>query len=591
MDPADPAVATPKPPPAWDRLLVVVVSLEPWCASMVSAACDRGEFDVRTITRDAQSLERLLNLAPAVIVVDVTGGDRTPFDLLRALQARAETQSIPTLAVGASPDPLVRAATFSAGAEDFTHRGCDPTELTSRLRTLARLSAATARSLAAEAALQRVQQRLRVRERQVESANTMVDHVRDALQADNREQRSRVESMVQVGMELHRVHDTPVLLDRILSEARRLIHADAGTVFLREHRVLRFAFAQNDTLARRDGGSGGPGNLYLAVDDQSIAGWVAASGETVREADAYHIEPSRPYRFDPTFDRLTGYRTRSVLAIPLQTSLGRNVGVLQMLNALDDRGRPRDRFSDADAALLAHFGSLATAAIERSQLSDDLVRTVLRMTEMRDPFETFVHARCVADVSTLLFEGWASRRGLTGVAFERQRDRLHRAAMLHDVGKNGVPDHILQKPGPLTPEERSVVQRHVLLGAQLFVDQRTEHEAAAREVALNHHERWDGDGYPGHVTERGVPLADPVTGGPRQGGKRGEEIPIFARIVGLADVHDALSSPRPYKDAWPERRVLDTLRGESGRHFDPELVELLFERLESIREIRESSRS
>ncbi|MGA1267125.1 MAG: response regulator, partial [Phycisphaerales bacterium] len=292
MDPADPAVATPKPPPAWDRLLVVVVSLEPWCESMISAACDRGEFDVRTITRDGQSLERLLNLAPAVIVVDVTGGDRTPFDLLRALQARAETQSIPTLAVGASPDPLVRAATFSAGAEDFTHRGCDPTELTSRLRTLARLSAATARGLAAEAALQRVQQRLRERERQVESANTMVDHVRDALQADNREQRSRVESMVQVGMELHRVHDTPVLLDRILSEARRLIHADAGTVFLREHRVLRFAFAQNDTLARRDGGSGGPGNLFLAVDDQSIAGWVAASGETVLEADAYHIEPS-----------------------------------------------------------------------------------------------------------------------------------------------------------------------------------------------------------------------------------------------------------------------------------------------------------
>jgi HD-GYP domain-containing protein (c-di-GMP phosphodiesterase class II) len=128
----------------------------------------------------------------------------------------------------------------------------------------------------------------------------------------------------------------------------------------------------------------------------------------------------------------------------------------------------------------------------------------------------------------------------------------------------------------------------VVIGARLFMEHPTEFDEAARDVALNHHERWDGSGYPGHVDLAGTPLVDPSSSQPRRGGKRGEEIPLFARIVAVADVYDALSHRRTYKEAWDEKRVLNTMRAEKGRHFDPELVEIFFERLPEISEVREA---
>jgi HD-GYP domain-containing protein (c-di-GMP phosphodiesterase class II) len=130
------------------------------------------------------------------------------------------------------------------------------------------------------------------------------------------------------------------------------------------------------------------------------------------------------------------------------------------------------------------------------------------------------------------------------------------------------------------------MQQHTVIGARLFADSPTQFDETARDVVLNHHERWDGTGYPGHVDLEGRPLVDPATGATRAGGKRGEEIPLFARIVGLADVFDALSSRRAYKEAWDEAKVLDLVRGESGRHFDPELVDILLSRIDEIRAVR-----
>jgi response regulator RpfG family c-di-GMP phosphodiesterase len=126
-----------------------------------------------------------------------------------------------------------------------------------------------------------------------------------------------------------------------------------------------------------------------------------------------------------------------------------------------------------------------------------------------------------------------------------------------------------------------------VLGARLFSDRQSDFDEAAAEVALNHHERWDGNGYPGHV--------DVLTGKALKGqaqpdshpmGKKGEQIPLYGRIVALADVYDALSSARVYKDAWDESKVLDTIESESGRHFDPELIEIFFSSLEFLRAIQ-----
>ena len=128
------------------------------------------------------------------------------------------------------------------------------------------------------------------------------------------------------------------------------------------------------------------------------------------------------------------------------------------------------------------------------------------------------------------------------------------------------------------------MRKHPVIGAELLAPLRTMDRVVP--VVRHHHERWDGGGYPGYVDLDGRPLVDPATGQRRAGGKKGEDIPLFARIVGLADVFDALSSRRAYKEAWDEEKVLEFVRSESGRHFDPELVDILFARLEEVRAVR-----
>jgi response regulator RpfG family c-di-GMP phosphodiesterase len=155
------------------------------------------------------------------------------------------------------------------------------------------------------------------------------------------------------------------------------------------------------------------------------------------------------------------------------------------------------------------------------------------------------------------------------------------SAMLHDIGKVGIPDAILRKPGPLDEGELERMKMHVLFGACYFEDPRSEWDTLAREISLNHHEKWDGTGYPGAIADLRL---ERLPGLP---GKAGREIPLSARIVAVADVYDALSSKRAYKDAWEEDRVLTHMRRESGRHFDPELIGIFFEIYDVIRAIRQ----
>jgi putative two-component system response regulator len=138
---------------------------------------------------------------------------------------------------------------------------------------------------------------------------------------------------------------------------------------------------------------------------------------------------------------------------------------------------------------------------------------------------------------------------------EAEADLIMHAAPMHDVGKIGIPDRILQKPGPLDADEWAIMQRHVEYGAQILGEHDSELLSLARTIALTHHERWDGQGYP-----RGL---------------RGEEIPIAGRIAALADVFDALASERPYKGAWELPAVMGQIRMDRGTHFDPLLVDKL----------------
>ena len=420
---------------------------------------------------------------------------------------------------------------------------------------------------------------------------------RERLAKENVALAKNVAAFAQIDSELNHIQDIDILMERILLEARRLIGCDAGSVMLREGKQLSLKYVQNDTLPN---GHRLDASASIPVNDKSIAGYAAMSGESVNIEDAYAIPTGKPYSFNKSFDLASGYRTRSMLTIPLVTSAKKNVGVLQLLNPIDEDGKFRAGFSTTDIEAILHFASAATVALERAGLTRSLINRMIKMAELRDPSETGVHCDRVAAYSVILYEGWAKRHGIQGLDMERERDVLRIAARLHDVGKVAIPDAILKKPGRLTAEEYSVMQTHTTEGARLFRQGESVYDYAAMNVTLHHHQRWDGGGYPGDrdgefPSESGD--APPPTldcdsefaseSGDARPSKRidmkGQAIPLFARIVSVADVFDALSSKRMYKEAWPEDRVLTEMKVNAGKQFDPELIEILFEQIEEIR--------
>lgn len=385
----------------------------------------------------------------------------------------------------------------------------------------------------------------------------------------------------------YKVGDLDVMMETILTEARRMVGAEAGSIYIREGYRLVFSYSQNDFLSV---GENGGGSAYkdqqIPLTGNSLAGFVGREGVLLNIEDAYKISPEMLYRFDSDFDRRTGYISRSVLTLPLKDIKGDTLGVLQVINRLDQEGRPR-AFDQDDENLMSFFSSQASMALERAQLNRQMLLRSVKMAELRDPRETTLHVQRVAAMAVMLYEIWAAKRSLPKAEIRRNADHLSMAAMLHDIGKVGVPDTVLNKPGRLDPAERLEMQRHVVIGLKLFEPAFSDLDLMIRDVILNHHERWDGRGYPGWINlDTGLPL--PGRHGPDSSpvGKKGEEISIFGRVTAVADVFDALSFRRVYKDAFDEDLVCQIMMQESGHHFDPELVDDLLLNLDQAKFIR-----
>ena len=211
--------------------------------------------------------------------------------------------------------------------------------------------------------------------------------------------------------------------------------------------------------------------------------------------------------------------------------------------------------------LYRHRQQLDALVRERTQELEEtrlqIIRRLGRAAEYKDD-ETGTHVIRMSHFARLL--------ALAAGCGEVESERLFQAAPMHDIGKIGIPDQILQKPGVLDAEEMAVMRKHPAIGARIIGNHANPLLKTARLVALSHHEKWDGSGYPY--------------------GLEGEQIPLVGRIVAVADVFDALTSERPYKPAWPVERACAYLQEQSGRHFDPRLVQLFVAAMPEVEAIR-----
>jgi len=398
-------------------------------------------------------------------------------------------------------------------------------------------------------------------------------------------EKEKLKEIIRLGIELNNVHDVDILLERILFEARKFVNADAGTIYIREWDQLVFSHTQNDTLQKKlpPGDKLIYSTFRVPINVNSLSGYVAYNGEMLNIPDVYLIENSFPYSFDPSYDNSAGYHTTSMLTVPLKTDRDRVIGVLQIINALDKNNNPLP-FSSQDEMFIAHFASTASMVLQRSMLTRSMLLRMIQMAELRDPGETGAHVNRVASYSAEIYERWALHAGLSRDEIDKNRDVLRMAAILHDVGKVAISDLILKKPGHFNDEEYEIMKSHTFLGARLFLDSHSEFDEVACAVSLTHHENWDGTGYPGHIDiMTGLPVEKDSRG--RAVPMKGEEISIYGRVVAIADVFDALSSNRVYKQAWSEKDVLKEIKSMSGTKFDPDIVDTFFESLGIIRSL------
>jgi putative two-component system response regulator len=200
---------------------------------------------------------------------------------------------------------------------------------------------------------------------------------------------------------------------------------------------------------------------------------------------------------------------------------------------------------------------LQIAYNEIKDLSLEIIYRLAKAAEFKDEYTGF-HIQRIGFYSTKI----AEHLGLS----KEQVELIKYSSPLHDIGKLRIPDHILLKPGPLTKDEWEIMKTHTIMGAKILEGSKIKYLKAAEKIALLHHEKWDGTGYPY--------------------GLKGKKIPLFARIVSIADVFDALTSDRPYRKAFSVEGAFEIIKNESGKHFDPELVEIFLKIKDEIIEIR-----
>lgn len=338
------------------------------------------------------------------------------------------------------------------------------------------------------------------------------------------------------------------LLDIIAQQITKMLDVGRCTIYLKdvEKNELWSKIAQGRGLEHTE--------IRVPLNGNGVISICARTGETINLPNAYE-DP----RFSMDVDMVTDFRTHTLLAVPLKNNAGRVLGVFQVANKSD--GNPFDK---KDEGILLLLATLASSAIEIAKLYQDVhvaqLETIYRLAvtaEYRDQQDTRAHLKNISIISYLL----ALALGMT----KKEAELIKNASPLHDIGKVALADNILLKPGKLTPEEFEIMKSHTVYGGRILEGAHSKILQIAHKMSLYHHEKWNGLGYPKAL--------------------QGEEIPIEARIVTVADVFDALCVFRVYKKAWKTDDAYEYILGEAGKSFDPRVVAAFKKIYPSIRKL------
>lgn len=346
------------------------------------------------------------------------------------------------------------------------------------------------------------------------------------------------------------VTDLDYILSRDLSRSRDFFNCDAGTIYVAEKDessnadFLRFGYVQNDTKKL---------NSYeyissctkIPIDSSSIAGHVAKTKETLCIPDVYDLN-GVPFSFNKKFDVESGYRTRSMIVTPLFDYNNNVIGVLQLINK---KGQEGESFSREDVLCAEIISKHVSGALDKALTSINHALSLVKMATLYDPYETGAHAQRVGTIGIEI----AKQMNVSYYTDPRLRGIFRNALMSHDIGKIGIPQGILTREGRPTPEEFVMIKTHPKRGHEFLSENSSLIGSLGPEVALSHHEKWDGTGYPN--------------------GLIGDEIPLSGRITAVADVYDAAKFKRCYKNPMSFEEVCDLIKNGSGTHFDPQVVD------------------
>jgi putative nucleotidyltransferase with HDIG domain len=489
--------------------ILLIVDDEPSGIEAIESVLMNQGYNLAFASHGPEALAKACELFPDLILLDVMMPGMDGFEVCRRLRADPRVAEVPVVMVTALDDRTSRLRGIEAGADDFITKPLDRNELRARVRTITRLNR-----------FRRLQEERAKLERRVEHLTAL----------------RTIDLAITTSIDLH------TTLDVLLHQVKAQLAVDAAAILL----------LNQDTLTRQY--AAGFGFRTQGIEDIQIDRGEDPAGQ--RELDQLLVNSPGLRVNTGEFTRADIFKAEGFqvsIRVPL-VAKGEFIGVLDIFHRtqLD----PVSEWMD----FLETLGQQAAIAVDNIRMFEGIQRSNQgllraydatiegwsRALDLRDK-ETEGHTLRVTEITLQIARA-------VGVS-EKELVHVRRGALLHDIGKLGVPDSILLKPGPLTDDEWVIMRKHPTYAYDLLSP--IDYLRPALDIPYCHHEKWDGSGYP-----RGL---------------KGDEIPTAARIFSVVDVWDALRSDRPYRSGWPDDKIRAHIECEAGKQFDPAAVQSFYQ--------------